>query len=52
MKKQIRFTEGFFNLRKWRANDADLTKLLSETSQNDTKPGKIPGILWEEIGEI
>ena len=34
-KLRIGFAEGYFNLRKWRTNDANLRKLLSETAQND-----------------
>ena len=38
---RARFAEGYFKLRKCRTNDANLRKLLSETAQNDIKPGKV-----------
>ena len=44
-KLRVRFAEGYFNLRKWRTNDANLRKLISETAQNDIKPEKILGVL-------
>ena len=50
-KLRIRFPEGYFNLRKWRTYDAVLKKLLSETAQNDIKPEKILGVLWDEIDD-
>ena len=37
-KLRVRFTEGYFNLRKCRTNDANLRKPISETGQNDIKP--------------
>ena len=50
-KLRVRFAEGYFNLRKWRTNDANLRKLISETVQNDIKPEKILGVLWDEIDD-
>ena len=50
-KLRVRFAEGYFNLRKWRTNDANLRKLISETAQNDIKPEKILGVLWDEIDD-
>ena len=50
-KLRVRFAEGYFNLRKWRTNDANLRKLISETAQNDVKPQKILGVLWDEIDD-
>ena len=50
-KLQVRFAEGYFNLRKWRTNDANSRKLISETAQNGIKPEKILGFLWEEIDD-
>ena len=44
-KLRVRFAEGYFNLRKWRTNYANLKKLISETEQNDIKPEKILGVL-------
>ena len=48
-KLRVRFAEGYFNLRKRRTNVANLRKLISETVQNDIKPEKILGVLWDEI---
>ena len=50
-KLRVRFAEGYFNLRKMRT-DANLRKLHSETGQNDIKPEKILGVLWDEIDDI
>ena len=36
-KLQVTFAEGYFNLRNWRTNNTNLRKLISETSQNDSK---------------
>ena len=48
-KLRVRFAKGCFILRKRRTNDANLRKLISETAQNDIKPEKILGVLWDEI---
>ena len=50
-KLRVRFAEGYFNIRKWRTNVANLKKLISETAQNDIKPEKILGVLWDEIDD-
>ena len=50
-KLRVRFAEGYFNIRKWRTNVANLRKPISETAQNDIKPEKILGVLWEEIDD-
>ena len=44
-KLRVRFAEGYFNLRKWRTNYANLKKLISETGQNYIKPEKIVVVL-------
>ena len=49
---RVRFAEGYFNLRKWRTNVGNLRKLISETAQNDNKPEKILGVLWDKIDGI
>ena len=51
-KLRVRFAEGYFNLRKWRTNDANLRKLIFETAQNDVKPEKILAVLRDEIDDI
>ena len=49
---RVRSVERYFYLRKWRTNDANFKKLISETSQNDIKPENILGVLWDEIDDI
>ena len=51
-KLAVRFGEGYFNLRKWRTNDANLRKIITETAQNDIKPEKILRVIWDEIDDI
>ena len=50
-KLRVRFAGGYFNLRKWRTNNANLRKLNPETAQNDITPQKILGVLWDEIDD-
>ena len=48
---RVRYAEGYFNLRKWRTNVANLRKLIPETAQNDIKSEKILGVIWDEIDD-
>ena len=51
-KLEIRFLEGLFYLRKWRINDPKLRGLISENNENELKPSKILGIIWNEKNDI
>ena len=48
---KIRFLEGLFFLRKWRTNDPKLRSLISENPENEVKPSKILGTIWNEIDD-
>ena len=53
-KCKIRFSEGGFNLRKFRTNDIDVKRVFdcNEVKFNAEEHGKVMGISWDEVGDL
>ena len=51
-KLKLRFLDGHFHLCKWRTSDPKLRKIILENTSNSLQPGKVLGILWEEVDDL